>query len=128
MKTTIKNETEKILTSEDGKVLTNGSEFDIYPIEVTCNINDNSWYEINNANVDEFTYEDFSPEKRFEVYGNKTKYLDLLTDYPELGIYRKQTGLEVFYNGDNIYFYIDQFQPGHREILENYLLIKDRLI
>lgn len=72
------------------------------------------------------SYIDYHPEKRFEIYGTKTKYLELLSDYPELGLYRKQTNLQVYYNGDMIYFYADDFQPGHREILQNYLTIKDR--
>ena len=46
MKTIIKTELTKIITAEDGKVLTNGGEFEQYPIELTVDINDNSWYEI----------------------------------------------------------------------------------
>ena len=128
MKTEIINDEVKKITAEDGCVLTNGGEFDMYPIELTCNINDNSWYEIKDSNITdvEFTYVDYRPEKRYEVTGTKTKYLELLSDYPELGLYRKQTNLQVYYNGDMIYFYADDFQPGHREILQNYLTIKDR--
>lgn len=40
------NETEKIITSDEGKVLTNGGEFTHYPIELVVNINDETWYEI----------------------------------------------------------------------------------
>lgn len=47
------NETEKIITSNEGYVLTNGGDFVLYPIELICNINDNSWYEI--PKVDEQT-------------------------------------------------------------------------
>jgi hypothetical protein len=46
METEIRNETEKILISEEGKVLTNGGEFEIYPTNLIVNINDNTWYEI----------------------------------------------------------------------------------
>lgn len=46
MKTEIINETEKVITAEEGKVLTNGGEFSQYPIELVVNINDNNWYEI----------------------------------------------------------------------------------
>lgn len=46
MKTEIINETEKIITADKGYVLTNGGDFVQYPIELTCHINDNSWYEI----------------------------------------------------------------------------------
>jgi hypothetical protein len=74
----------------------------------------------------DLNYIDFEPSKLFEVCGSKTKYLELLSDYPELGIYRKQTNLQVYYNGDMIYFYTNMFQPGHREILQNYLIIKER--
>lgn len=50
------NETEKIITADDGKVLTNGGEFEQYPIELVCNINDNSWYEIDKP-IDNFNSE-----------------------------------------------------------------------
>ena len=40
------NETEKIITADEGKVLTNGGEFAHYPTELIANINDSSWYEI----------------------------------------------------------------------------------
>lgn len=46
MTTTIINEQQKIITADEGKVLTNGGEFEEYPIELTVNINDNTWYEI----------------------------------------------------------------------------------
>ncbi len=46
MKTVIKNELEKIIIADSDKVLTNGGEFEQYPIELTVNINDNSWYDI----------------------------------------------------------------------------------
>jgi hypothetical protein len=46
MKTEIQNESVKKLTSENGMVLTNGGEFDQYPIEIFTSINDDSWAEI----------------------------------------------------------------------------------
>jgi hypothetical protein len=46
MKTEIQNESVKKLTAENGMVLTNGGEFDQYPIEIYTNINDDSWTEI----------------------------------------------------------------------------------
>lgn len=46
MRTEIINEIEKIITSEEDKVLTNGGEFEQYPIELIVNIDDESWYEI----------------------------------------------------------------------------------
>jgi hypothetical protein len=46
MKTEIQNESVKKLTSENGMVLTNGGEFDQYPIEIFTSINDDSWTEI----------------------------------------------------------------------------------
>ena len=46
MKTVIKSELTKVITAGTGKVLTNGGEFEQYPIELTVDINDNSWYEV----------------------------------------------------------------------------------
>jgi len=46
MKTNQINDTQKVITSENGKVLTNGGEFANYPIELVVNVADNSWYEI----------------------------------------------------------------------------------
>jgi hypothetical protein len=46
MKTEIQNESIKKLTAENGMILTNGGEFDQYPIEIFTNINDDSWIEI----------------------------------------------------------------------------------
>jgi hypothetical protein len=46
MITIIRNDKEKQITAENGKVLTNGGEFINYPTELIVNINDNSWYEI----------------------------------------------------------------------------------
>ena len=42
----ILNATQKKITAENGLVLTNGGEFDKYPIELIANINDDTWYEI----------------------------------------------------------------------------------
>jgi len=39
------NGTKKV-TAEDGKVLSNGGEFAMYPIELYMDINDNTWFEI----------------------------------------------------------------------------------
>jgi hypothetical protein len=47
MKTEILNDLQKQITADEGKVLTNGGEFEEYPIELIVNINDTSWYEIN---------------------------------------------------------------------------------
>lgn len=46
MKTNQINETQKVITAESGKVLTNGGEFADYPIELVVNVEDDSWYEI----------------------------------------------------------------------------------
>jgi len=46
MKTNQINDTQKVITAENGKVLTNGGEFANYPIELVVNVADNSWYEI----------------------------------------------------------------------------------
>lgn len=46
MKTTQINETQKVITAETGKVLTNGGDFAQYPVELTVNIEDDSWVEI----------------------------------------------------------------------------------
>ena len=40
------NEAVKKVTAENGKVLSNGSEFSQYPIEIYTAIEDNSWTEI----------------------------------------------------------------------------------
>ena len=46
MTTIILNNEEKQITADIGKVLTNGGEFEMYPIELVVNVDDNSWYEI----------------------------------------------------------------------------------
>lgn len=46
MKTVQINDTQKVITAETGKVLTNGGEFAQYPEELTVNIDDESWFEI----------------------------------------------------------------------------------
>lgn len=46
MKTTQINETQKVITAGAGMVLTNGGDFSQYPIELTVNIEDDSWFEI----------------------------------------------------------------------------------
>ena len=46
MKTQQINETQKVITAETGKVLTNGGDFAQYPVELTVNIEDESWVEI----------------------------------------------------------------------------------
>jgi len=46
MKTELFANGTKKITAENGKVLTNGGEFEQYPIELYVSINDDSWYEI----------------------------------------------------------------------------------
>ena len=46
MKTEIINDEVKKITAEDGYVLTNGGEFDMYPIELYVGVDDDSWWEI----------------------------------------------------------------------------------
>ena len=46
MKSVQINETQKIIKAESGMVLTNGGDFAQYPVELTVNIEDDSWYEI----------------------------------------------------------------------------------
>ena len=40
------NDLQKQITADDGKVLTNGGDFEQYPIELIVNIDDETWYEI----------------------------------------------------------------------------------
>lgn len=46
MKTQQINDTQKVITADAGKVLSNGGEFAQYPTELTVNIEDETWYEI----------------------------------------------------------------------------------
>ena len=46
MKTVQINETQKVITADAGMVLTNGGDFAQYPVELTVNIEDDSWVEI----------------------------------------------------------------------------------
>ena len=46
MKTQQINDTQKVITADAGMVLTNGGEFAQYPEELTVNIEDETWYEI----------------------------------------------------------------------------------
>ena len=46
MKTVQINDTQKVITADAGMVLTNGGEFAQYPVELTVNIEDESWWEI----------------------------------------------------------------------------------
>ena len=55
MKTTQINETQKVITAESGKVLTNGGDFAQYPEELTVNVEDETWYEIDKPEEDEQT-------------------------------------------------------------------------
>jgi len=45
------NDTEKVIRAAEGKVLSNGGEFANYPIELTVNMNDDSWFEIDAPEV-----------------------------------------------------------------------------
>jgi hypothetical protein len=55
MKTQQINETQKVITAETGKVLTNGGDFAQYPVELTVNIEDDTWYEIDKPAENEQT-------------------------------------------------------------------------
>ena len=46
MTTEIVSETEKIITADEGKVLSNGGEFAQYPIQLVVNIEDTTWFEM----------------------------------------------------------------------------------
>lgn len=46
MKTTHINDMQKVITANAGMVLTNGGDFAQYPEELTVNIEDDTWYEI----------------------------------------------------------------------------------
>lgn len=46
MKIEIINEEVKKLTADSGMVLSNGGEFDMYPVELYTDVNDTSWVEI----------------------------------------------------------------------------------
>jgi len=51
------NDTEKVIRAAEDKVLSNGGEFATYPIELTVNLNDDSWFEIDEPEIiikDEF--------------------------------------------------------------------------
>lgn len=64
---------------------------------------------------------DFNSEKRFEIKGEKDKFLKLLEDYPEFGVYRKTKNLVIYYFENYVIFYVDSFLPTHMELLEMYL-------
>lgn len=53
MKIEIINESQKIITADKNKVLTNGGEFEQYPIELVVNISDDSWYEIDEPYIED---------------------------------------------------------------------------
>ena len=45
------NETQKVITADAGMVLTNGGDFAQYPVELTVNVEDESWLEITEPEV-----------------------------------------------------------------------------
>lgn len=53
MKIEIINELQKIIIADKNKVLTNGGEFEQYPIELIVNISDDSWYEIDEPYIED---------------------------------------------------------------------------
>lgn len=64
---------------------------------------------------------DYDPEKRYEVKCENEKYLKLLEDFPEMGIYRKVNNIAIYTEKGYQIFYVNYFLQGHREILTQYL-------
>lgn len=68
--------------------------------------------------VSEGAHEFHELEKQFQVFLNKDNALRLSEEVPEMGMYRKANNINLYREPDGRYFYVDYFEPGHRELLE----------
>jgi hypothetical protein len=65
-------------------------------------------------------FHDEEIDKDFQVFMSKDQSIAISEDMPELGVYRKQNNIRLYKEPDGVYFYVNYFEPGHREFLENY--------
>lgn len=92
-----------------------------YELEVSSEMLDQMMLIATEKLVEDTTTPDFEHEKRFEVKGENGKYLKLLEDFPEMGIYRKVNNIAIYTEKGFQIFYVNTFLPNHKELLEQYL-------
>jgi len=54
---------------------------------------------------------------------SKDNSIALSEDAPEMALYRKANNIKLYKEPDGVYFYVNTFEPGHREFLEQYATI-----
>lgn len=60
-------------------------------------------------------------DKKYKIQSTQIDFLKLIEDVPMFAIYRKEKPIEVFYYQNDVIFYVDRFEIGHKELLEFYL-------
>jgi len=75
--------------------------------------------------VDELPSDWHEPDKNYQVMMTIEQALQLAEDVPEMAVYRKQNGIQLHKDETHRYFYVNYFEPGHREFLEQYATITE---
>ena len=70
--------------------------------------------------VEELPTEWHEPDADFQIFLTYQKSVELTEEHPELAQYRKDNNILSHKEEEGVYFYVNFFEPGHRELVENY--------
>lgn len=78
--------------------------------------------------VDELPSEWHEPNQRYQVFMNPSQVVDFALSpyFTALKEWREQAGIEI-YKDNGAYFYVNFFEQGHREIIEQFATITENM-
>ena len=93
----------------------------ISEIEVVENVNVNvSW--VNDLQLVNIPLENkwHDETKSIQIIQSNDDCLNMLGDYPEIAVYRKENNIETIRENGLVYVYVNTLLPEHRTLLEQY--------
>ena len=71
------------------------------------------------AVVDDFPFW-HDPTKSIQIIQSNDDCLNMIGDYPEIAVYRKENNIETIRENGLVYVYVNTLLPEHRTLLEQY--------
>ena len=60
------------------------------------------------------------PTKSIQIIQSNDDCLNMIGDYPEIAVYRKENNIETIRDNELVYVYVNTLLPEHRALLEQY--------
>lgn len=73
--------------------------------------------------VEELPTDWHEPEQDFQVFMTHRNAAKLAREHPAMAVYINEHEIEMYDEEEGVYFYVSRWEPGHRELVNEYATI-----